>query len=299
MKPLIDIAQILLTNPIYCTLAAIGLLVVGKMFRVLLSDGVKAFNLIVARYFIRLSITNALAAVFVALVLIIKGAAINDYLQQFEQTQLNPVYQFEGTPEQADAVQKFETAIQKKVGSADFSVVQKYCQIAADTLGCDLLSIYAVALSECGLNPYEIHPLGCAAGWTQLTGNGCTGLKLDGQPVTLPTVKNACKNRDIEYIMQTALAYWIDRAKGQKVAGLRNFYMLVFAPGFVGCSPDAVLYEGANNPNYYRNKVFDGYAVDEKERIVRLNKFMDNRITAREVEIHVTKKMVNFLKSKD
>lgn len=296
MKPLIDIIQVLISNPIGCVLLSISLLIVGKVLRILIVDGLNATFAVIARYFIRLSVWNAFKAVFMALAFIVFGGQISDALQGFEQTQINPVYQFEGTPEQADAVRKFETAIQKKVGSADFAVIQKYCRIAADTLGCDLLSIYAVALSECGLNPYAVHRDGCAAGWTQLTRSGCIDLKMDGQPVTLETAKQACKSRDIQYIMRSALAYWIDRAKGQKVVGLRNFYMLVFAPGFVGCSPDAVLYSGADNPNYYMNKTFDGYTVDNKERIVRLNRFIDYKITAREVELHVTKKMVNFLK---
>lgn len=299
MKPIIDIVQVLISNPIGCVLLSIGLLIVSKVLRILIVDGLNAMFTIIARYFIRLNVWNAAKAVCISFTFFVFGGQISDTLQGFEQTQINPVYQFEGTPEQTDAIRKFEAAIQKKVGSSDFAVIQKYCRIAADTLGCDLLSIYAVALSECGLNPYAVHRDGCAAGWTQLTRSGCIDLKMDGHPVTLETAKQACKNRDIQYIMRSALAYWIDRAKGQKVAGLRNFYMLVFAPGFVGCSPDAVLYAGADNPNYFMNKTFDGYVVDDKERIVRLNRFVDYKITAREVELHVTRKMVNFLKSDD
>jgi hypothetical protein len=295
MKPLLDIAQILMSNPIGCVLLSVGLLIVGKFCLVLACDGLVLLHKGVARYFIRLNTWNASKAVFLALVFMFQGHRIGNFLQEFEQTSVNPVYRFE-TPEQADAVRTFELVIQKRVGSADFAVIQKYCRLAADTLGCDMLSIYAVALSECGLNPYAVHRKGCAAGWTQLTGAGCKGLILDGKAVTLASVKQACNGRYITYIMRTALAYWIDRANGRKVSGLKDFYMLIFAPAFIGCSPDAVLYEGKGNPNYYENAIFDGYTVDGSERIVRKSSRIDYRITAMEVELHVTRKMIDFLK---
>jgi hypothetical protein len=57
-----------------------------------------------------------------------------------------------------------------------------------------------------------------------------------------------------------------------------------------------VLYEGKGNANYYENAIFDGYTVDGSERIVRKSSRIDYRITALEVELHVTRKMIDFLK---
>lgn len=274
---------------------AIIILVGVKIVRILAVDSARVIYGLFARYFIRLTLWNALKAVFVGFSLVIFSPQLSDVLQGFEQTKLNPVYRFE-TADEKDAVLKFETAIQKNIGAAQFETVRKYCVMAADSLGCSLLDIYAVALSECGLNPYAIHRKGCAAGFTQLTNAGCAGLQLNGEPVTLEKVKQACKNRDIQYIMETAFIYWIDRAKGRKCVDLRDFYMLVFAPAFVGCKSDAVLYSGAENPKYYMNEVFDGYFIDSNDRICRLNKYKDYQITAGEVELHVTRKKIEFLK---
>jgi hypothetical protein len=71
--------------------------------------------------------------------------------------------------------------------------------------------------------------------------------------------------------------------------------MCVFAPAFVGASPDAVLYEGYNNPAYYHNSGFDGYKV-VNGKIVRLESYKDGRITVGEVALHLAKKESLFLK---
>lgn len=299
MKQIIDIIQVLLNHPFGCVALSMCVILLAKIIRIGLGDSMVFVKYVLGRYFIKPNKTNGFSAVIMSFVFIVFSSEISDALQSYEQTEINPVFSFEAPEKETDeTVKAFENEIKKQVGTIDFETVQKYCKMAADTLGCHITDIYSVALSECALNPYSIHKKGVAAGWTQLTAAGCKNLYLNGESVTLENVKYACQNKNIDYVMQTAFAYWVNRANGRKCSGMRDFYMLVFAPAFVGCSENAVLYEGANNPSYYMNNGFDGYITDNLGRIIRLNKYKDYRITAKEVELHVQKKVIQFLKTK-
>lgn len=296
MDSIINLIQIAIKHPIGVTLAAIALLMAVKFTWVLLSDIGRIGKAFLFRYTIRPTFANGVIACVIGIVLSVFRNDVSDYLQAFEQTALNPVYQFEYTPDDAQAVRILEAEIQKKIGTEQFNTLKAHTLAVADSLGCNPLTVYQIALSECDLNPFVIRDDGVAAGWMQLTNNGCEGLKLDGSPVTMHIVKAACRAKNIDYIMRSSSAYLLDRANGKTITGMKDFYMLVFAPAFVGAADNVVLYQGYNNPSYYLNSGFDGYYLDSAGRICRLNKMKDGKITAGEVALHVQKKYINFIK---
>jgi len=296
MKNAIDLIQIAIKNPIGATITALLLVLLFRFGFTLISDLLKYAGVFGHRYIIKPTKKNGFVICLLSLLLFFFSGTISDELQLLEQTKMFPIYAFEYTPDESKAVAIFETEIQKKVSPSDFEYLKQSVKFVADSLGCTPLVVYQVALSECRLNPFTIRADEVAAGWMQLTNNGCAGLVLNGEAVTMPKVRAACRAKNIRYIMDACTLYLLDRANGKKVSNLKDFYLLVFAPAFVGSSDSVVLYEGFNNASYYLNSGLDGYFVDGAGRIVRLNRAKDGKITVGELHLHVKRAYIDFVK---
>ena len=296
MKNILDLLQVIISSILGCTILAVVLMFVLKIMFTLPFDLLAWVVKSLKRYTPKIGVSFFVWAVVLSLGLFALNTQISDVLQSFEQKEINPIYTFEYSENDAGDLAAFENTIQRNVSQSDFEILKKGVYSIADTLGCTPLIVYQVALSECALNPFAVHPLGCAAGWMQLTASGCSGLVLDGQSVTMTTVKAACENRDMSYIIRASNLYLLDRAKGKKIITVTDFYLLVFAPAFVGRNFESVLYEGYKNPSYYLNDGLDGYFVDGKGRIINLASHKDGRITVGELSLHVKRKTLYFLK---
>lgn len=232
------------------------------------------------------SIVICLSASFI---IYISRPLIHDGLQMLE----TPVYEGAYAKFSDDARSAaFEAELQKKVSPAEFAVIQTETAKTAALIGCKPSDIYAVAYSECGLNPFNIRKDGVAAGWIQFTSAGCgyvPGLSLE-------KVKNMCHRRDINGMMQATAIYLQSASSGKQMTRPVDVYLAVFAPAFVGAGDHAILYAGRNNPAYYLNSGLDGWTVRPDGRIVNLHTMKDYSITVRELGLCLEARAQQILK---
>ena len=207
---------------------------------------------------------------------------------QWMEYNIYPVYDVSDTSQYALRV--YEAELYKQVSSSEAETIKRRTREIAAKCGSTPLAIYEVAYSECGLNPFTIRKDGIAAGWIQFTSAGLVGLN-----ASLAQVKEACKRRDIGFVMDLTEAYLLDRAKGKAMPRAIDVYTCVFAPGYVGATDEQVLYEGVNNPAYYKNIGFDGYYT-EQGRIFYTKKARDGRITIKDVRLHLEAKKAWLLR---
>ena len=291
MKPISDLIQIGISLPgALGFVAAVGLVLLVLQFAKSLSDVLRgvgiAFRWLRAR-FIRLSVRRMFFVCLAAVPVFFCSSRISATLQYFEQIAV-PAYVNGDTSERALVL--YEAALDKTCDTWEAGVVKRRTREIAAKIGCSPLAIYEVAYSECGLDPFRIRTDGKAAGWIQFTVAGSVGI------TSLPEVKQACKNRDVKKMMEWTETYLVSRAKGKPMRDATDIYVCVFAPGFLGADDSQVLYEGWSNPNYYLNKIFDGYHIDHKGRIMRTDGAMDGKITIREMRLHLEAKKSRFLR---
>lgn len=224
-------------------------------------------------------------------VYLLRGPLV-DNMQYMEQI-FTPAYISGDTS--AHALALYEAELEKHCDTYEAAIVKRRTREMATKIGCAPLALYEVAHSECGLNPFCIRGDGVAAGWIQFTSAG-----LGFVPgVTLPQVKQACKDRDVEKIMQWTEIYLVGAAGGKPITDATDVYVAVFAPGYVGADDGQVLYSAARDgAKYWLNVVFDGYYVDGKGRIICRESAKDGRITVGELRLHLEAKKARLLKSK-
>lgn len=293
MKQISDFIQIALTLPwplalLVCVALVLFVLQVGKSFGELLHFAGAAYRWTVARLFIPTR-WQWIGVFIFSLPVFWMRDGVSDWLQVLEQ-QLNPAYVTADTSNHALAI--YEAELSKHCDAYEGEVVKRRTRETAQKIGCSPLAIYEVAYSECGLNPFRVRDDGVAAGWIQFTRVGATGI------TTLQAVKDACKRRDIEKIMDWSEAYLLDRAKGVKLPDATAVYVCVFAPGFVGAGDAQALYQGWSNPAYTLNSIFDGYYLDEAGRIIRSRAAQDGRITIGELRLHLEAKKARLLQKR-
>lgn len=235
---------------------------------------------------VRLSKWSALGVCALALPVYFARAVISDKIQYFEQV-FSPAYVTGDTSAHATAI--YEAELARRCDSYEAEVVKRRTRETAAKLGCSPLAIYEVAYSECGLNPFRVRDDGVAAGWIQFTRAGAAGI------TTLPEVKSACKRRDVAQMMDWTEAYLTRAAAGRALGDATGVYVAVFAPGHIGGGDERVLYEGWGNAAYSENKIFDGYFVDSKGRIMRSRAAMDGRITIGELRLHLEAKKARLI----
>jgi hypothetical protein len=210
-----------------------------------------------------------------------------DQLQHLEQQFWSPVYvrQFDQMGE-AHLTAIYEEELSHQLDPYQTKrVIQRTHEIAAKIQSTPL-SIYEAAYLECGLNPFTVRSDLVAAGWIQFTRVGLGGLRYKGAPVQFDQVLEACRNRDVEWIMDLTELYLVDkyeRAGKQPLNNTIDLYLALFAPALIGAESSRVVYEGFSNPSYYKNDGLDGWYVQKnaagKEQIFRKRKLCDGKIT--------------------
>jgi len=284
MKPLIDIAQNFLAMPGEFG-AITRLLVWAALFYFTLAIVKNAGKIWAALP--KLKKWHFVAVAAIAVPAEFCSGQISDLLQTFEQ----PVYLTTYTALSEDArAAAFERVLQTKVSPAEFKVIQDSTAATARRIGVQPSDIYAVAWSECGLDPFCVRRDGVAAGWIQFTRNGlqCVG-------VDLAEVKRACARRDIVKMMEWTNRYLLTACSGKNVKDAGGVYLAVFAPAFAGCSPETVLYQGRGNSAYFLNSGIDGWEQLPNGQIRRLNRNIDFKITAGELFLMVEYKAAKLL----
>lgn len=293
MKTVSDIFQVLISLPgalgfIACALIVLLLWQVVKSLLELLGLAGTIGRWILRRL-IRLSILRMTAVCLIAMPFFFLRGAISERLQYLEQV-IYPAYVTGDTS--ADVTAIYEAELLKRCDTYEAAIVKRRTREIASKVGCSPLAIYEVAYSECGLNPFQVRHDGIAAGWIQFTRAGLAGL-----PATLEQVKQVCRTRDIETMMNLTEAYFVSRAQGKPLKDATGVYVATFAPGFIGAPDEQVLYSGKLNPAYSLNSIFDGYYVESSGRIMRSRAAMDGRITIGELRLHLEAKKARLISS--
>lgn len=300
MKPVSDAIQISLSLPGPLKLLASVLLVMLALQALKsLSEALGLLWVCLAWIRARLIKITVFRMVFVMLaacVLYWFSNPIKDGLQWLEQIN-NPVFVADADTS-THALAVYEAALARQCDPYECEIVKTRVREIAGKVGCSPLAIMEVAYSECGLNPFRIRDDEIAAGFIQFTRAGLPGILTDGRQTTLPEVKEACRRRDTQRMMDWTEQYLISRAKGVPLVDACGVYTCVFAPGHVGRTDGQVLYNTKDGEAYFLNQIFDGYYVDTVGRIMRNRKMQDGKITIGEMRLHLEAKKAQLLKSK-
>lgn len=229
----------------------------------------------------------------VALPLWAFSGPLSAWLEEIETRFFSPVYLTQALPDD-HALSMYEAQIRKHCDDYEARIVIERTAQIADSINSTPLAIYETALLECGLNPFRVRDDKVAAGWIQFTRAGLSGLG-----ATMPEVIEACKRRDIHFIMDLTERYLVRKWAKAGKPDMRNtidLYLAVFAPAHIGAEPEKVVYAGFSNPAYYRNSGLDGWFVDGG-KIVRKRAMCDGRITVWEIYLCLERKKRLLLKS--
>ncbi len=212
-------------------------------------------------------------------------------LQEIEQRYLQPVYVNEFgnlTEEHVTAI--YEAELAKQVDPYQKEVVTRRTREIATKIQSTPLAIYQCAHLECGLDPFTVRRDQVAAGWIQFTRAGISGLRYQGKPIAYETVLQACAAKDAAYIMDLTEIYLIsqyERAGHKALDNTIDLYLALFAPALIGAEYDRVVYEGYDNPKYYKNDGLDGWYVADAEngrkQIFHKDAAKDGKITILEM----------------
>ncbi|MDX2280545.1 MAG: hypothetical protein NW218_13230 [Saprospiraceae bacterium] len=226
-----------------------------------------------------------------------------DFMQDIEQRYMHPVYvnAYNGlTEEHLTAI--YEDALGKQVDPYHKQIIiQRTREIAAKIQSIPLC-IYEAAYLECGLNPFTVRSDQVAAGWIQFTRIGLGGLKLNGKQVTFDQVLQACASKDITFMMDLTELYLVDkyiRAGRQPLNNTIDLYLALFAPVLIGAPSDKIVYQGYQNPSYYKNDGLDGWYVapdvDGRNQIFHKLRQKDGKITIYEIFLALESKKARLI----
>ena len=214
---------------------------------------------------------------------------------QWIEYRANPVYLSTTraiSPEHSTAL--YESRIREHCDSYEAAIVIRRTAETAAKINSTPTAIYEAALLECGLNPFRVRDDLVAAGWIQFTHAGLSGLG-----VSMDLVIQACKNREIEFIMDLTEQYLVrkwERAGRPDMRNTIDLYLAIFAPAHIGKEPEKVVYAGFDNPAYYKNSGLDGWYQDGQGRIMRGRK--DGKIEVWEIYLCLERKKGLLLKLK-
>ncbi|TNE54287.1 MAG: hypothetical protein EP344_14395 [Bacteroidetes bacterium] len=214
-----------------------------------------------------------------------------DLLQDIEQRFFYPVYVNEfGSFSDEHLTAIFEAELAKQVDPYQKAVVIRRTREIAAQIQSTPLAIYEAAYLECGLKPFRVRSDQVAAGWIQFTRVGLQSLEYKGKPVRFEDVLEACRNQDIEFMMDLTELYLTRKYERSGKVPLNNtidLYLALFAPAYIGAPSDQVVYAGYNNPSYYKNAGLDGWFVsidaNDREQIFRKRSRRDGKITIWEI----------------
>lgn len=297
MTSLSDTIQILLTLPAYRFAACVALVVclfqALRLVRVSWSGIVVVVKKCVVPFW-RLRWWAGVLAV--SGILFLFSVPIHGFLQSLEYTYFNPVTLNETRLISNErAVSMYEAQIRQHCDSYEFGIVKRRTAETAAKINSTPQAIYEAALLECGLNPFRVRDDRVAAGWIQFTRAGLSGLD-----VSLDRVIQACRNREVEFIMDLTEKYLVrkwERAGRPDMRNTIDLYLAIFAPAHIGAAPEKVVYAGFGNPAYELNAGLDGWTQDGQGRIVRGLR-LDGRITVWEIYLCLERKKALLLKMK-
>jgi hypothetical protein len=234
---------------------------------------------------------NLSIAIFLGSLLTLFSEPLSEMLQELEQSYLRPAYigQYDYLTE-AHLTAMYEAELARHTDDYECAIIKRRTAEIAVKINSSPLAIYECAYVECGLNPFTVRKDLVAAGWIQFTKVGLSGLQYQGRKVSLDEVIRACRQRNVEFIMDMTEIYL---AKHHEIAGGRplnntiDLYLALFAPALIGAPHDKVVYQGYNNPSYYLNSGLDGWitqrAADGREQILRRTSACDGKITIWEI----------------
>lgn len=221
-----------------------------------------------------------------------------DLVQEIEQRFFNPVYVNEFgnfTEEHLTAI--FEAELEKQVDPYQKAIIVRRTRETAAKIQSTPLAIYEAAYLECGLKPFEVRSDRVAAGWIQFTRVGLGGLSYKGKPVSFDDVLQACQNKDIEFMMDLSELYLVRKYEKSGKKPMHNtidLYLALFAPALIGAPYDQVVYQGFDNPSYYKNDGLDGWftvpGANGQQQILRKRSGRDGKITIWEIYLALESK---------
>lgn len=292
MKTAFDIIQVGLTElgPFSFLLALFLAWVFMQSLRLLklsIAFAAKSFSLFRRAVFNPFEVGNGLAVILIGTLIFVCADTVSSGIQYIEQ-KFSPTVVSTDTSYWAES--KFEAGIKRHTSEAQFLTVRDSTRALAKEIGCSPIDIYAVAYSECGLDPFRVRTDGKAAGWIQFTTAGLSGL---GK--SLDDVKGICARRDAVEMMRLSGLYIRKVAAGRKITSATEFYTAVFAPSKLGVPLDHVLYSGTNNPAYYLNSGLDGYFFEGTGKVLYLPSRKDGILTKRDLSAALEFKKSKFL----
>lgn len=294
-KAMLDFIQYLLNQDtwlrwIVCILLVYFILqilrIAGLAFRFLLLFIKKSY-----RFLFIWGWRNLIIIALLGTVLWLFSTPIIDGIQEIEQRFFYPVYVNEfGSFSDEHLTAIFEAELEKRVDPYQKAVIVRRTRETALKIHSTPLAIYEAAYLECGLKPFEIRSDRVAAGWIQFTRVGLGGLNYNGKPVAFDDVLQACQAKDIEFIMDLTELYLVRKYEQSGKKPLNNtidLYLALFAPTLIGAASDQVVYQGFDNPSYYKNEGLDGWFASSgsggRQQIFRKRSERDGKITIWEI----------------
>ncbi len=295
MTPLSDLLQTLLSQPgalgLVCCTLLFGLTWIAYRYaKAVLRWSLKLFRE-VRRPFIPLKWGSAFWVCFGGWSLWLANTPVSDALQWVEQRYLTPAYVQSDTAQWVEDIYVWE--LSKHLYPSELEVITRRTREIADKIGSKPLYLYQVYHAETGCNPFIIRADGIAAGLVQFTTNGLRGLD-----TTLDDVKQACKRRDTDFIMNLTERYFLTRHKGVPLNSPEQVYVAVFAPGYCGADCSQALYRKEQGACYELNQGLDGFyteTINGKELIMNSRSKRDGIITVNDLRLCLEMKKAKLI----
>ena len=309
MKSILDTIQIALQMPGFdiaaCIVLAILLMWGAKVVYRATGDIWRAWSYI-RRYFLKLSLHNGIAILFISGIIYASREQISNGLQFIEQSYITPIYACSDT---SAAVIAYERELQKHTTPEEFAAVVSETRRIAAGCGSSPLAFYEVYLSECGMNPYAINTdsvyLGgrfvrvdtVAVGIIQFTRAGVSGLTMESVPVTFRQVLDARNRHDIRFIMALTGQYIARASGGRSLARSCDVYTAIYMPAYVGAKDDTPLASAwSDKPQYYwQNVGLDGWKLTDAGKILHLPQYRDGKITISDLALCLAAKKARLI----
>ena len=285
MKNVLDSIQILIQYPgISHVIVLIGLHLLLSALKAT-GAAISAARYVSGKVLMKITLWRAIFLGIIA-IFVVEFMPLGDWIQYIE-TKSEAVQEYNGFST-SKTVAIFEAELRRQTTSEEYNIITDSIQAWRVEFGMDSTAAYECMVCECSLNPFVIRKDGIAAGIIQFTGNGC-----DKMPFKMNDIKRWCEKRDAERMMWATGHYIRLWGKNKRIKTGLDFYITVFAPGYLGFGPDKVLY---NSGDAYRlNAAMDGFRI-ENGIIVRSPGAVNGDITVRDVGLWQKYKVGQLIK---